>query len=89
MEHCHGENIHTIQKDSPNMIKGLTPYQSKKERKKDMKFAGKKDQRRQVSSKKPMFIRAPQGHPGKNLDFSTFFLTERIIIVDPQETTIQ
>ena len=41
------ESIGTVQRDSPNMIIGLTPYQILEKRtsqtKKDMKFAGRKD----------------------------------------------
>ena len=68
-------------------IKGLILYQIlgklTSQRKRDMKFNGKKDQRRQVSSdiskshthfqwEEPMYVRALQCHSGENVYMSTF-----------------
>ena len=82
------ECIGTIQRDSANMIKGLTPYQildtltspTKKERSEVCWKKGSETTGQQLCQKihnsvcreEPMFIGALQGHSGKNLDMSTF-----------------
>ena len=79
--------VRFVQKDSPDMIKGLTPYQilgklTSQTQKTDVKFAGRKDKRWRVKQlyqkihttfhrEEPMYIIALQGHPGENRDIST------------------
>ena len=80
------EYIGTIQRDSRNMIKGLTPYQilekltsQTKERcevcwKTGTMMNGQQQYQKILDNfrREPMFIRVRQGHTGKNLDISTF-----------------
>ena len=82
LEHVTVQERGSIQKDSPNMIQGLTPYhilekltsQTKKERcevcwKEGSLMTGQPLSQKihnNVRRKEHMFIRAFQAHPGKN-----------------------